>query len=744
MFRFSLKYRIAAIIFVLEAFMMAAVLSMTLTHSLEDNKQQLNVNEQVLMNLLGDLSRIALLTAEYDELQPYIESVVADPNVVNVYLTDTKSRIVVSNKVEDIGKPLPNVKSDEYSIWRHRTIKNASSTLGTLVINFSHKRLLESNQGALNLGVTIALAGMALIAIIGMIIGHLLTRRLEKLTTTALKISDGNFDVATNFRGNDEVSIVGQAFDEMAENINQQMTELRKAHDELEARVAERTEELADARDEAIQASKSKSIFLANMSHEIRTPLTAIIGFSESLLDTSQSLSDRVESINTVIRSGKHLLQIINDILDLSKIEAEKLEFECLDVAPYELIYDVSNLISLLAEEKGLFFEVDYDFPIPVTIKTDPVRFKQIIINLCNNAIKFTSKGGVHVKVACDLDNEILEVKVIDTGIGLDEKQIAKVFDPFTQADTSTTRQYGGTGLGLHLSRQLAEHLGGTIKVESTRDVGSSFTLTVATGKIDKNNLLTRMPETQQQYGRNIFNEEHQPLRGHVLLTEDNIDNQRLVSMYLKKLGTKVTIANNGKEALDMVNQKDFDLILMDMQMPIMNGIDATKKLREFGYEKPIIALTANAMKDDIETSYQAGCSDFIAKPINQQMFLESISKYLEPAELTDEIATPISSSLLEEEPELIDLIQRFVNKLPERIDEIKQHYDEKKWDSLRQNIHDLKGVSGNFGFEELYKIAQNIEFELLKENYGRISGRISELESMSKRIEAGLELKSA
>lgn len=743
MAKLSLKYRIAAIIFLLEGVMMAAVLSMTLTHTLQSNKEQLNVNEQVLMNLLGDLSRIALITAEYDELQPYIEKVVADPNVVHVYLANDKNRIVVSNRLSHIGKELPELVSNESSIWREHIIQNDSAVLGKLVINFSHQNLLESNASALNLGISIALSGMALIAIIGIIIGHLLTRRLEKLTLTAMKISDGNFNVKTNLHGTDEVSIVGEAFDQMAENIHHQVTELQKAHDELEQRVAERTEELAEARDIAIQASKSKSVFLANMSHEIRTPLTAIIGFSESLLDTSQTMSERLDSINTVIKSGKHLLQIINDILDLSKIEAEKLEFEYLDISPFELFHDVTSLISLLAEEKGLFFEVDYDFPMPATINTDPVRCKQIIINLCNNAIKFTHKGGVHVKVSCDYDNQLLEIKVIDTGIGLDNKQIAKIFDPFTQADTSTTRQYGGTGLGLHLSRRLATRLGGNIRVESTLDVGSCFTLTIATGKIDKNNLVTTLPEIEQQQNPITYGDVHQAAKGNVLVAEDNVDNQRLVSMYLKKIGAAVTVANNGKEAFDFANKREFDLILMDVQMPVMNGLDATSKLREFGYHRPIVALTANAMKEDVEDCLAAGCNDFIAKPINQKQFLDCVMTYLKPGDIEDDVTTPIISNLLAEEPELFELISRFISQLPGKIARIRENYESHKWDKLRQNVHDLKGVSGNYGFNQLFKTVQTMEFEILKEDYTGIQQKIEELEKLCKRIEAGIRKSS-
>lgn len=487
----------------------------------------------------------------------------------------------------------------------------------------------------------------------------------------------------------------------------------------------------------AEEESLAKSTFLANMSHEIRTPLTAIIGFSELLLDTSQTMHERVKSINTIIRSGKHLMQIINDILDLSKVEADKLEVEQLSVSPFEILNDVYSFISLLAENKGLFFDIEYDFPIPEIIVTDPVRLKQVVINLCSNAVKFTEKGGVHIKVS--FNNDLLKIDVVDTGIGLSEDQMLEIFNPFTQADASTTRQYGGTGLGLHLSKQLAKKLGGNITVKSTFGVGSCFSLTVTTGKVDKNELLLYLPVSKQVSTQVIIDESHAQVFGVVLLAEDNTDNQRLVSMFLKKIGADVVVVNNGKEAIEKTIGNNFDLILMDMQMPVMNGIDATIRLREMNYKKPIVALTANAMKEDVDACYKAGCDDFIQKPISQQKFKDTIIKLLKPARETHESHTPLISSLLIDEPDMADLIENFVNKLPSYIDNLVKNSDASNWDEVSRFTHDLKGTSGNYGFKELYHLMQDIEFELTKENYKNIPSIINQLHNMYKRIQMGL-----
>lgn len=508
--------------------------------------------------------------------------------------------------------------------------------------------------------------------------------------------------------------------------------------------ITERKKALAEAREAQLEkmaaeaANTAKSSFLANMSHEIRTPLTAIIGFSETLLDASQTMSERVESINTVIRSGKHLLQIINDILDLSKVEAHKLDTEKLKVSPFELLDDVQSLISLMAESKGLFFDIEYEFPIPEIIITDPVRLKQIIINLCNNAIKFTENGGVHIKVSYINESNILSVNVVDTGIGLSQKQIDKLFNPFTQADTSTTRQYGGTGLGLYLSKELAKKLGGDISIESTQNIGSCFSLTITAENIHDKFVLS-MPDIKRENNLSIIDGSNKKVTGKVLLAEDNVDNQRLVSMYLNKLGADVVIANNGNEAIELTRVDTFDLILMDMQMPVMNGLDATQHLRKMGYTKPIVALTANAMKEDIDACYAVGCDDFIHKPISQQKFSSCIFKFLKTNDEIKENSQPIESSLLANEPEMLDLIQRFVDKLPSYIETINKSFKSKNWGELRRNVHDLKGTGGNYGFNELYKLMQDIEFELTKENYNVIQSLINKLESLSIRIQAGL-----
>lgn len=743
--RHSLKYRIAAIIFVLELIMMGAVLSVTLSHSLETSQQHLTDSENVLLDLLGDLSRIALITAEYDELQPYIEQITSVPHVTGVFLTNRDDRIVVSSDVKYIGEKLAVPENTDTSIWKQKDIANATGKIGTLAINFSHKDLVEANQDSLNLGIKIALTGMFVIALVGVAIGFLLTRRLESLASSAQRIAKGDLEVRTNLRGNDEVAIVGKAFDYMAENIKTYINtlvdseeELRRAHAELEKRVEERTRQLAIARDEAIRANRSKSTFLANMSHEIRTPLTSIIGFSESLLDKSLAEQEKSQSINAIIDSGKHLLKIINDILDLSKIEAEKLDVEQIEISPYTVINDIKSIISLQAKNKDLYFNIEYNFPLPEKIISDPVRIKQILLNICGNAVKFTFKGGVTLNVSCDYDKQVMIFNIIDTGIGLDETQKERIFNAFEQADSTTTRQYGGTGLGLKLSTSLAEMLGGSISVTSTPQAGSCFTVTIATGKINKSELIYELSDFEQ-----TTPEFHKPdngyLSGNVLLVEDNHDNQKLISLHLRRAGADVEIADNGQEAVNMARDRQYDLILMDMQMPIMSGLEATKLLRTINYTKPIAALTANAMQEDINRYYAGGCDTVLSKPIVLKEFYAVLEKYLRRIEQRHP-EPAVFSSLIKEDDSFIEIVSDFIANLPDTLANIDETYTNSDWENLRFEIHTLKGTGGNFGFDDITRLCREIEIKIDNRNYDSIRPLLEELNSLYQRIQIGIK----
>ena len=384
---------------------------------------------------------------------------------------------------------------------------------------------------------------------------------------------------------------------------------------------------------EAETANASKSEFLANMSHEIRTPLNAIIGFGDVLADGN--LSDEQKGyVDTIRSSGKHLVVLINDILDFSKIEAGKLEVETIDCSVRKIFAVVESMMRPAATEKGLEFAVQENAELPAVIRSDPARLQQCLINLANNAIKFTEEGHVYVKVSLENkdDKPFIRFDVEDTGIGIALDQQGVIFESFTQADGSTNRKFGGAGLGLAITKRLAELLGGSLTLVSEPGVGSVFTLTVPAG-VD-----VHSGPTLEQCDKEVMAGEKQQLQeqrytGRILVAKDVPTNQMLVRLLLEKMGFEVIIAGDGAEAVARALDETFEMILMDIQMPNMNGYEATRALRKEGITTPIVALTANAMKGDDKKCLEAGCDDYLAKPIDRKDLCEVISKYLVPSQ---------------------------------------------------------------------------------------------------------------
>jgi len=433
--------------------------------------------------------------------------------------------------------------------------------------------------------------------------------------------------------------------------------ELKLARRQLKAlreTTAEAPNESPDALRQAMEraeaATRAKSEFLANMSHELRTPMTAILGYTELLLedgDLSEAPARRVEALRTLKRNGQHLMRILADILDLSKIEAGKIEVEKIPTSAGEVIGDIESVMRSNAEEKGVSFEIEYVGKIPSSIQTDPTRLRQILMNLVGNAIKFTERGSVRVKVDLldrETENVTLRFAVSDTGPGLSADAQERIFETFSQADASTTREFGGTGLGLAISRQLARLLGGDIELESVEGQGSTFTLTLAVGCL-KGILMLDDPARQGivpfffpgDGGSTIAFIDGVKETGpgaQILLVEDGDDNRKLIELTLRKSGFEVSHAANGEEGVQVALAardlgEPFDLILMDMQMPVMDGYEATRQLRAAGFEAPIVALTAHAMKGDRERCLTAGCDDFATKPISRRDLLKTVLTHL-------------------------------------------------------------------------------------------------------------------
>jgi signal transduction histidine kinase/ActR/RegA family two-component response regulator len=384
-------------------------------------------------------------------------------------------------------------------------------------------------------------------------------------------------------------------------------------------------------------ADRAKSEFLANMSHEIRTPMTAILGFADYLDDSTLDRTGSQDALQTIKRNGEHLLAIINDILDLSKIESGKLVIEQVRCSPRQIVADVIELLQVRIAAKGLAATTHFDPRVPQHVLTDPTRLRQIVLNLVSNAVKFTETGGVQVIVRWRDQNEsrpLLQIDVVDTGIGMTPDQMSRLFQPFTQADSSTTRRFGGSGLGLAISHRLAEMLGGTITASSVCGAGSTFQLLLPTPALAADGSDDSLRSSDSALRRQQKEPNRQPLTGRrLLLAEDAPDNQRLIMYVLRKAGADVTLAENGAVACELSlaaqhEGKPFDVVLMDMQMPIVDGYQAVKQLRQAGYHEPIIALTAHSMGSDRQVCLDAGCDDFATKPIDRARLISLIGDY--------------------------------------------------------------------------------------------------------------------
>ena len=368
------------------------------------------------------------------------------------------------------------------------------------------------------------------------------------------------------------------------------------------------------------------------MSHEIRTPMTAILGFTDILAE-NPTHDESAEAIQVIQRNGHNLLQLINDILDLSKIEAGKQQMDLQTCSPRNIVSEVVSTMQVRADAKRLRLRAAFDANVPDLIQTDPTRLRQILVNLVGNAIKFTEVGEVQMVVrlaTASAGGAKLSFDVIDTGIGMSEEQVRMLFRPFSQVDGSATRRFGGTGLGLAVSKRLAEMLGGDIRVHSSPGQGSIFSLSIGTG----NTVGLTMPQVSDKPSTTSGTEGigWKKLDYHILLAEDGPDNQRLIAFLLRKAGAQVELAENGQIAVDFVLAaqqagNSFDLILMDMQMPVMDGYAATQMLRGAGYTGPIIALTAHAMTGDREKCISAGCDAYITKPIDPKKLVESLKQ---------------------------------------------------------------------------------------------------------------------
>ncbi|MBF0316699.1 MAG: response regulator [Nitrospirae bacterium] len=598
-----------------------------------------------------------------------------------------------------------------------------------------------------------------------------LCARVEKSSEGAVKCSP----LGTN----DELELLAGIFDNRTEQMQQEIvqrknaeTSLKSAYDNLELRVQKRTAELATAKEAAEVSARVKAAFLANMSHEIRTPMNSILGFLEMVTD-GHNLSeiDRKRYLNIATNSAHTLLGLINDILDVSKMESGKMTLELKPFNLRDLLQGVYHMFDIKLREKGLVFAYDIDPAIgDANFTGDPLRLRQILINLSGNAVNFTERGGIRIEVHPHTEEDLIRFDIIDTGIGIPARRLESIFDAFTQADSSTTRRFGGTGLGTTISRQLVEMMGGQIWVESEVGKGSAFHFTVN---------MKRTDETVQRLfqGTDVSEAGMQLTRPHrafrILVAEDVEANILLLKTRLEHQGHTVVVAGNGIEAIALFKSEHFDLILMDIQMPQMDGVEATRHIRALETRSyvqsyavssaasdtsstghiPIIALTASVMNDEVEGYIQNGFNAVIGKPVNfnrlfdtiegitqervGRMFVEQMS--VEPSD-GDEAHLPTKLPSLEgidmgkginiwmEPTVYIDALIEFSRKYGNAARRISSLVEDNDMEPARRIVHSLKGLSGNLAMPQVYALSGDVEHALKERDIDRTRTLLQQL----------------
>ncbi len=603
------------------ALLLTALLTGFFTYSrLQDLREERINTGQLIANQLATATEYGVLTGNPQVLKTLLQATLETPQVrflevrdphenILVYVEQKKTAVQEGSQIELFNASIQMQSAPSPGL------NSAPGYLGRVVVGISNDAFNSQQQLILLKASALALGALLLTFLLARRLARRLVQPISNMAEAVKAIQAGNFQATVPERGNAELIELAQHINNLASGLQQAQIEQQQAINQL-----------IKTREEAEQASKAKSDFLAMMSHELRTPMNGVLGMLQ-LLETTEMSQEQAEYTALATESTEHLLKVINDILDFSRIERDALELECIAFNLLELLQSSAQVFQHSAQQRGLQLHLETPPGLEqIEVRGDPTRIRQILVNLLGNALKFTEEGSIHVQVRWQpLDEQVLWLtcSVQDSGIGISPERLEHMFDAFQQADTSISRRYGGTGLGLPIARTLAERMGGTLTARSEAGQGSTFTLEIP------------LPFSQQNPRPVLLERETSgDDNGHlVLLVEDNPVNQTVIEAMLRSLGYQVCLVADGAQALHHAEHFAYSAILMDCRLPIMDGYEATRQIRmlEGKQQLPIIALTANALQGDREACLDAGMNDYLAKPFKRADLQRILQRWLPP-----------------------------------------------------------------------------------------------------------------